>query len=138
MPRPISSAAGRTARPWGLTEVKFLDLAMADFNKAIELNPKKAEYFFGRATVHTAWAYDASANRRSPDDAKPHYERAIADLTKAIELNARYARAYGERGWVYLQLGDKERAIADLKQAVSLDPSDSKSKAFLKDLGATL
>jgi tetratricopeptide (TPR) repeat protein len=118
---------------WALTEVKFLDLAMSDFNKAIELNPRMAEYFLGRASVHTAWVYS-----RSGDDFKKHHERAVADLTKAIELNANYARAYGERGYAYLQLDDKERAIADFKKAVSLDPSDSTSKAYLKSLGVTM
>jgi tetratricopeptide (TPR) repeat protein len=65
------------------------DQAIADENKAIELNPDYAMAYGERG-----FAYDSKAN----------YDLAIEDETKAIELNPRLAGAYATRGDAFISL----------------------------------
>lgn len=46
--------------------------------------------------------------------------KAIANYTKAIDLNTELAEAYGNRGMLKAQTGDKQGGIVDLKQAADL------------------
>jgi tetratricopeptide (TPR) repeat protein len=80
-----------------LTERKGdYDRAIADFNKAIELDPKDAIAYGGRG-----FAYSSKAD----------YDRAIADLTKAIELDPKNARIYYyNRGKAYERKGGYDGA----------------------------
>ena len=50
---------------------KELDLAIADYTKAIEINPKYARAYDGRGVAYTS---------------KGDYPRAVADVTRAVEL----------------------------------------------------
>jgi len=84
------------------------DRAIADFNKAIELNPNFAVAYGMRGV-----AYD---HKGDPD-------RAIADYSKAIELDPNLALFYGERGIDYNQTGDPDRAIADFNKVIELNPN---------------
>src|SRR6516165_8858348 len=59
-----------------------LDGALADYTKAILINPKYAQTYYNRANVYRA---------------KGDLERAIADHTKAIKLDPKYAGAYVNR-----------------------------------------
>jgi tetratricopeptide (TPR) repeat protein len=83
--------------------------AMADCNKAIELDPKLSAAYDSRAQIH---------NRLG------HYAEAIADCDKAIALNQKEAAAYNTRGYAYYKLGKTKinlrRAIADYDMAVQL------------------
>ncbi|MFM8923710.1 MAG: tetratricopeptide repeat protein, partial [Microcystis panniformis] len=45
---------------------------------------------------------------------------AIADFNQAIRLNPNLAGAYGNRGLAYGKLGESQKAIADLRKAVTL------------------
>ena len=49
-----------------------------------------------------------------------HFEKAIADLTTVVRLKSDYATAYGLRGMVYQEIGDKAKAEADFAKAKSL------------------
>ena len=57
--------------------------AIADFDKAIEINPKYA---------------DAYNNRGNAKNQLKQYQEAIADYNKAIELNPKNVQAYNNRG----------------------------------------
>lgn len=63
-----------------------LELAIADYTKAIELNPQDAE----------AHGYRGDAYLE-----KGQHDQAIRDYTKAIQLNPKYAMVYYKRGFVY-------------------------------------
>lgn len=81
------------------------DKAIADYNKAIELNPNDADSYRKRALANIDLE---------------NYDKAIADCNKAIELDPQYAEAYGIRGASYLALGNSSRAIADFQISARL------------------
>ncbi len=96
------------------------DPALADFNKAIELDPKYALAYNGRGNV-----YDEKGNR----------DQAIADFTKAIELNPKYYEAYGSRSLAYSLQKNYDKAIADDLKQIELDPKQGAGyKRLLLDL----
>jgi len=86
---------------------KDLEGAIADYDKAIELDPKYAV------------AYN---NRGRAKADKKDLEGAIADYDKAIELDPKKASAYTNRGNVKYDKKDLEGAIADYDKAIELDP----------------
>src|SRR5881398_3182174 len=118
-----------------------LDGAMADFNRAIELNPKDDAPYYNRAQARrlkndTAGAiadytraielgstnpaaYNNRGNARAENKDR---DGAIADYTRAIELKPDYARAYYNRATVKKEKGDATGAAADFKHAQELDP----------------
>ena len=87
-----------------------LEGAIADFNRAIELNPRDAQ------------AYN---NRGNPKQDKGDLEGAIADYNRAIELDPKYAKAYYNRGLAKQAKGDLDGAIADYNRAIELNPKNA-------------
>ncbi len=59
------------------------DQAIADYDKAIEINPKLAMAYNNRGLVF---------------DGTGQFDRAIADYNKAIEINPEFSIAYNNRG----------------------------------------
>src|SRR5438874_7950830 len=131
-----------------------LDGAIADFDRAAELNPKDDAPYYNRAQAKrlkkdTAGAiadytraielgstnpaaYNNRGNARSDNNDR---DGAIADYTRAIELKPDYARAYYNRAMAKEANGDKAGAEADFKTAAKLDPklASEKSAADSKD-----
>jgi lipoprotein NlpI len=83
---------------------------VADFSKAIELNPKYAMAFNNRGSAY-----------RDRGDA----DQALADYGKSIEIDPKYIKPYFNRGLMYLYGGKQDRALADINQASELDPKDA-------------
>ena len=84
------------------------ETAIANFNKAIELNPKHALAYFYRG--------------RCKSEIKD-YKSAIEDFDKAIELEPGYAMAYFDRSQARKILGDAKGSEADIAKAQELDAS---------------
>ena len=84
------------------------DRAIADFDKAIRLDPNNAEFYYKRGTAFIN---------------KGDYDRAIADYDQAIRLKPTTS-AYGSRALAYSSKGEYDRAIADCDQALKLDPNN--------------
>ncbi len=82
--------------------------AIADYNKAIEINPNLATAYFNRGVARSDLGDKQSA---------------IADYNKAIEINPNYADAYFNRGVARSDLGDKQSAIADYNKAIEINPN---------------
>jgi len=99
------------------------DAAIADYNKAVELNPKEPDIYFSRGLAHF--------NKQS-------YTPAIADFDKVIELDPKEAMAYFKRGNALEKTGNFEKALADYQKAVELDPDNDPAKAALQKLQAVL
>lgn len=81
---------------------QFLQWAMDDLNKVLELSPRNGYAFFNRALVY---------------DMMGHKEKALTDYSSAIEVLPNPAEAFFNRGLLYLSLGKDEEAILDLSQA---------------------
>jgi tetratricopeptide (TPR) repeat protein len=118
-----------------------LDGAIADFNRAAELNPKDDAPYYNRAqakrlkndTAGTIADYTkaielgstnpaAYNNRGNARAENKDRDGAIADYTRAIELKPDYARAYYNRAVLKKEKGDAAGAAADFKRAQKLDP----------------
>jgi tetratricopeptide (TPR) repeat protein len=81
--------------------------AIADFDKAIELNPDFIYYYRERGEIH------AKAK---------NYNLAIADFTKFIKLKPEDHISYEERGNAYLNIGNYQKAITDFNTAIKIKP----------------
>jgi tetratricopeptide (TPR) repeat protein len=79
--------------------------AIADFSKAIELNPKDVQNYRIRA-----FAYKLTNNS----------QQALMDYSTMIELNPKDAEVYEQRGYIYEGLDEKEIAAANFKRAKEL------------------
>ncbi len=97
------------ARGYWNHQKKDLDAALADFNRAIQLDPKHVEGYDYRADVWTD---------------KGELDRAIADHDMAIRIDPTYAAAYYTRGRVYETKGQIDRAVADYNAALSAPARD--------------
>ncbi len=117
------------------------ELAIQDYNRAIELRPGYAEPYNNRGN---AFGNLGNHARSIPDfdkaiELKPAYAEAynnrgvtratlgdapgaIRDLTQAIRLRADYVNAYYNRGNSYLMMGDPARAIEDFTKAIEMMP----------------
>jgi tetratricopeptide (TPR) repeat protein len=71
---------------------------IADFTKAIEINPHDADNYNNRGIAYRA---------------NIQIDRAIEDYSKAIEINPRDANAYYNRGAAYRAKNNIDLAIAD-------------------------
>ncbi len=81
-------------------------LAVADFSKAIELDPRNGDYYQSRGSAY--WGLQNN-------------DLALRDFNKAIELTPSSVN-YGTRGAFYM-LNKPELAIADLTRAIELEPN---------------
>jgi tetratricopeptide (TPR) repeat protein len=93
--------------------------ALESFNRAIDIDPTKADGWLGRAnTLNTL----------------KRYEEALPDYDKALEIDPTLANAYVNRGSVYSHLEQYEKAIADYEKGLELDPEIDDPPGFLKRL----
>ncbi len=95
------------------------ELAVGDYNKAIELNPKDAASYLNRGRAYSG---------------KKNYDQAILDYNKTIELNPQDSTAYFNRADVYEKKGNVQQAVGDYQKAVELDASNEPAKNNLKRL----
>jgi tetratricopeptide (TPR) repeat protein len=115
--------------------------AIADFTRAIELDPKLAPAYFNRGIAKRSTGESKSSRADfvkavkydpTPKDAEAYCNRGIAkaairenrdamtDFNKAIELDPQYSAAYSSRGKLKNETGDKKGALADMKKATEL------------------
>ena len=76
-----------------------LALAIADYSKALALNPAQAEVFSDRGVAHFYLG---------------NYAQARLDFNSALALKPRYPMAQRGRGLSLLKLGEREKGLADL------------------------
>jgi Tfp pilus assembly protein PilF/ketosteroid isomerase-like protein len=89
-----------------------LTQAIADYTKAIEIDPKYAAAYSNRGNV-----YQIQGN----------FQQAIADYDKAIEINPEIAGFYSNRGNAYQTQSNLHQAIVDYSNAIEKSPNDSTS-----------
>jgi RNA polymerase sigma-70 factor (ECF subfamily) len=84
-----------------------LESAIADYDKAIALNPEFATAYNNRGSAY----YEQG-----------RLDMAITEYNQSIALNPQNATAYDNRGNVYYKQGKLEQALADFGQAMVLTP----------------
>jgi tetratricopeptide (TPR) repeat protein len=99
------------------------DHAIADYSKAISLNPDNIDAYGGRGNTYSF---------------KGDSDSAIADYSQAISLDPNYATGayYGNRAQEYLTKGDFAPALADFEQLLRFRPSNNWAKENIDKLKA--
>ena len=94
-------------RGTGFAVKRDLDHAMADFDRAIDLDASIAAVHYNRGNV---WS------------TKGELERAIADFSQAIRLEPKFFQAHMARAAAYLRRKDFNSALQDADQLVTYEP----------------
>ena len=124
--------------------------ALANFDRAIELQPKHSEAYYSRGNAKSAlgsyqWAIDdynkaieyyrksilfpgyddAYINRGNAKSSLGDHQGAIEDYNIAINLSQSNSRAYSNRAHCKNAIGDLQGAIDDCEKAIAVNPRDS-------------
>jgi tetratricopeptide (TPR) repeat protein len=98
------------------------DLALADLNEAIRLDPQSEDAYNARGEFF--YTVDKA--------------RAIADYSEAIRLNPENTNAFSGRAAAYSANGDWSHAAADYGEVVRLNPADGMAAVGLKTAQSNL
>jgi tetratricopeptide (TPR) repeat protein len=90
----------------GFSQVGHPELALADFDRSIELAPQWADPYHLRAHLQ---------------EASGRLDESLADYDRAISLAPRWAKLYGDRGRVLAATGRHDDALADFETALEID-----------------
>jgi tetratricopeptide (TPR) repeat protein len=115
--------------------------AMNAFNKAIELDPKFAAAYAGRAAIYNdremwqkaiddseqaikldpylAWGFNT---RGVAYNGLEKFKEAMEDFNKAIMLNPKYVWPYSNRSYSNFSMRKYDEALADANKAIEVDP----------------
>ena len=112
------------------------NLAIEDYNKALQLNPRLAHAYHKRAEVYNDHVIDRDPGYSDYDKVISDYDNAISDYCKAQQFGYGYRGAPGlgllginnpaielffERGEIYAQKSDYNSAIADMSEVIERD-----------------
>jgi len=86
--------------------------AIAEYDKAIELDPQYAQAYYNRGYTYKELG---------------EHQKAIDDFSRAIEIDPQFAKAYNNRGIVYKELDEHQKAIDDYSRAIEIDPQHAKA-----------
>ena len=102
------------------------------FEKSVQLDP-------GYANAYGAMAFSYFIGYLWQFDKDPGVLDHAAELVeKAIALDDSYSDSYAVRGWIEAEKDQHDRAIADGKRAVSLDPNSAFAWLALADINNIL
>jgi len=140
---------GRTLARSGKTEE-----ALAEFEKALELDPYNAQALYGRGLIYQSEKQHekaiedfAAAHGLTPQRAEPLVARAVSylaidkvkdavtDLDEAVQADPNSASAWSHRGLAYERLGEKDKAKTSYSRALTLRPRDDAAKNGLSRVG---
>jgi adenylate cyclase len=93
--------------------------AVADFERAIEIDPRYAAAHVGLANARF-WQYEMSRARNQPDAGL--LARAIDHVRRAIELERDLADAYATLSFLLMSGGRAAEALTAARRAVALEP----------------
>lgn len=101
-------------------EARQYDAAIANYTEYLKIKPNSSSAYFNRGL--------ALYNKAQASPSEPLYRQAVADFSKAIEIKPNDAAFWSARGSAYARLivvdfeRSRTQAIADLTQAIKLDP----------------
>jgi tetratricopeptide (TPR) repeat protein len=94
---------------WAMYQTEQYDVALEQFNLAVDLDADRATSYEGRALVHMQLE---------------EWDLARVDVSKSIQLQPDDSSAYASRAEVDIHLGALESAMRDIQKARQLDPTD--------------
>jgi len=112
-PQPITKAIDPEAANQHLERAEAYeqsgqtDLAIEEYDRAIESDKNFADAYFGRG-----WAHEATQA----------HDNAIRDFSKAVSLRPTFAEAYYARAWANEQIENTKQAILDYSATLRLEP----------------
>ena len=146
--------AGRHARGQALARSGKTEEALAEFDKAITLDPHNAQALYNRGLLYQGekqhqLAIDdfTAANGLTPQQAEPLLGRALsylaldkvkeaaADLDEAVQADPQNAQIWVTRGLAYERLGDKTKAADSYGRAINLRPRDEAARSGFARVG---
>ena len=114
------------------------NLAIADYSKAIQLNPRLAHAYHKRAEIYNYYVITRDPECPNYDKVILDYDKTISDYDKAQELGYGYRGTPGlgligitnptielffQRGEIYAQKEDYDSAIADMSEVINREDS---------------
>ncbi|WFU16096.1 tetratricopeptide repeat protein [Bradyrhizobium sp. CB3481] len=150
----VSDAQGYTARGQALAKSGKAEQALAEFDRALALDPYNVPALYGRGLIYQAEKQHeqaitdfTAANGLNPQRVEPLLARATSylaidktkeaasDLDEAVQADPSSAPAWSARGVTYERLGDKARAFASYGRALALRPRDEAARSGLARTG---
>ena len=102
-------------------DVRQLPAAIADFERAVTIDPKYAVAYTGLASAELA-SYESTRSENRP--ARELLDSAAAHARRAIELDERLAEAHGSLAMILVGAWDTAGAIRAARRAVALEPDN--------------
>ena len=150
----VSDAQGYAARGQALAKSGKTEEALAEFERALALDPYNVPALYGRGLIYQAEkqheqaiADFTAANGLTPQRVEPLLARATSylaidktreaasDLDEAVQADPNSAQAWSARGVTYERLGDKAKAFASYGRALALRPRDDAARSGLARTG---
>lgn len=148
-------AQGYAARGQALAKAGKSEEALAEFDRALALDPYSVPALYGRGLVYQAdkrheqaIADFTAANGLTPQRVEPLLARATSylaidrakeaasDVDDAVQADPNSAQAWSVRGAAYERLGDKAKAFASYSRALALRPKDETARSGLARTGS--
>jgi tetratricopeptide (TPR) repeat protein len=153
-PANIKEAQGYAAQGQALARSGKNGEAMAEFEKALALDPYNVQALYGCGLIHQAEKRHAEAiedfsavHGLVPQRADPLIARATSylaldkvkeaatDLDEAVQSDPSNGHAWSMRGLAYEKLGDKAKAAASYNRAIAIRPRDDAARSGLARVG---
>lgn len=118
--------------------------ALADLDKAIQINPKTSDSFnnrgrlkyilgdydpaiadFDKAVALNPKNFQALMNRGTANRAKKNYDAALKDYAEAEKLDSKSALLMFEKSLLYREIGEIDSAMTSINQALYVEPKNS-------------
>jgi tetratricopeptide (TPR) repeat protein len=152
--RSVSDSQGYATHGQVLAKSGKTEEALAEFDRALALDPYNVAALYGRGLVYQAdkqhqeaIADFTAANGLTPQKVEPLLGRAASylaldktkeaavDLDEAVQADPNSAPAWSARGQAYERLGDKTRAAESYGHALTLRPKDESARSGLARVG---
>ena len=146
-PSGVAEAQAATTRGEVLARSGNIKEALAEFDRALEIDPNNAQALYGRGLLyqsekqHQSAIHDfTAANGLRPQLVEPLLGRAISylaldkfkeaalDLDEAVQTDPQNGLLWSTRGLAYERLGDKSKAAESYGRAVNLRPKDEAAR----------